>query len=207
MYEISTAFHTGILPVIFVAGLAALKRVLDALALAKRKALIRRIGLVLLLILTTALILTTGWGLEKAGSLLRNPGNFVEALAAHQKIAARDRAAYLRDLQPRNLLDLFLQIPIRIVHFLFMPFPWLVSSLVDLLGLGIAICNFFLLLLVLRSLPGILERKEGRWILRTVLALLITFALGTSNYGTGIRHSSKLVPLVFATIRIPKVKI
>jgi len=206
IYGVSVFFHTGMLPAVFVITLAGLRRMLDAFALARTKALIRRSFLVCFVLLLIFFILTTGWGLEKVGRFLRL-GDPVEALAIQQKIAARSRAAYLQGLQPHNLLDLFLQIPIRIVYFLFMPFPWLVNTTADLLGLVIALFNFVLSFFVLKSLLVLWEKKEGRWVFWALFALLIVFALSTSNYGTAIRHSAKLVPLVFVVARIPMVRL
>ena len=205
-WAVSIAFHTGVLPVILVISLAGFRKWLDALVTARTKAVVRRLFAVCFVIFGICAILGVGWGLEKLGGVAE-AGNFVEWLANQQRIAARDRAAYLSSLQPRNLLDLVWQTPIRMVYFLFMPFPWLVRSSADLLGLIIAALNFLLILLIFRSFPKVWANKERRWIFYTLLILLIAFALTTSNYGTAVRHSSKLVPLALAVIQIPKVKL
>jgi len=206
MFSISVAFHTGILPVFCVVGLEALRRIFDALALGKGQALAKRMGILCLLVFVVFVIFTTGWGLEKAGRLLKG-GSFVEVLAVQQRIAARGRAAYLYDFHPHSFFDLLFHVPIRIVYFLFMPFPWVVSSPIDLFGLTIAGLNFTLTVFFLRSLLVIWKRKESRWIFWMLSVLLVTFALSTSNYGTAIRHSAKLVPIAMTIVRIPRVKL
>jgi 4-amino-4-deoxy-L-arabinose transferase-like glycosyltransferase len=202
---ISVAFHTGVVVVILVMALGAVFRWLRAL-LAARTSLVLKRGFVLgFIAIGIGAILASGWGLEKIGGL--KVGSVVDWLANQQLVAARGRAAYLQHLQPRSAFDLIWQVPIRITYFLFMPFPWFVRSWADLLGLTMSACNLLLTILVLRSFSKVWATYERRWGLYILFALLVTFALTTSNYGTSVRHSSKLIPLALALAGIPKVRL
>jgi len=202
---IATAFHTGIVVVILIMALTTFSRWLRALCAVHPKLTLTRSFALCLLVLSIYIIFISGWGLEKLGGF--KVSTAVDWLANLQRNYAIGRAAYLQHLQPRSVFDLIWQTPIRITYFLFMPFPWFVRTWVDLLGVTISACNLLLTILILRSFPKIWATYERRWGLYTLLALLGTFALATSNYGTSIRHSSKLVPLALALAKIPKVRI
>ena len=202
---ISVAFHTGMVAALLVMALGAFFQWLRAFPTGRIGLVLKRGFALGIVAVGIGAILVSGWGLEKIGGL--KVSNLVDWVANQQLRAARSRAAYLQHLQPRNAFDLILQVPIRITYFLFMPFPWLVRTWADLLGLIISICNLLLTTLILCSFPRILVDCKRRWVFYVLFALLVTFALTTSNYGTSIRHSSKLVPLALMLIRAPRVRL
>lgn len=114
--------------------------------------------------------------------------------------AARGGAAYLVGFTPNSILDIIIQTPVRMVYFLFAPFPWMISSSGQILGL---IDALLYLVLVFYSIRGFKYLKKNNnpafWAVALMLLIMIaTFAWGTSNFGTAIRHRQKIVWLIIA---------
>jgi len=205
-FAISMAFHTGMIVGIAVEIFVIFAKWLQGFLVPKKHMLAKR-GIALLTVLIVAcVILTSGWGLEKIGGL-RETTSVINWLAKAQASRAHGRAAYLKGMLPSSYFDLVWQTPIRIVYLLYAPFPWMVRTTGDMLGLLIAALNFLATILFLRSLSVIWRNPLSRRLAYIVIGLVIVFALTTSNYGTSVRHASKIIPLVLAAVRIPKVKL
>lgn len=204
-FAISIAFHTVAVTAMLVLVIAAFKRWFAAFwTTTFTKGMVKR-GLVLgMLIVTIGLIFTTGWGLGK----ISNMGHVgvLRWLANEEKMAARGRAAYLVHLQIRTLFDLVWQTPVRLVYFLYAPFPWMVRSLGDLLGAMMSSFVFVLTVLMVRSFGCVWKNKKARWSFYVLASITLAFALTVSNYGTSIRHVSKVVPIVLTLVRFPAFK-
>jgi len=109
-------------------------------------------------------------------------------------------AAYLVGFTPNSILDIIIQSPVRMMYFLFAPFPWMISSPGQILGL---IDALLYLVLVFYSVKGLKYLKKYNnpafWAVILMLLIIIgTFAWGVSNFGTAIRHRQKIVPLLIA---------
>ena len=124
---------------------------------------------------------------------------------------AAGRTMYLQGMQPGSFVDLIIQTPIRIVYFLFSPFPWMIGSFNDLFALLDAFLYFILAIYSYKTLK---EIKIGNKALALSLFLIIiifvsVFAWGTSNFGTALRHRHKMVWLFIsiASSEIAKSKI
>jgi len=195
---VSSLFHTGI---IFLLGVLLLfwfySNLDDFVRLRIRLFVVKAlVGLLLLGILS--IILTTGIGLEKVGgkvTQLLDP----EYLGARHKIQARGRAAYLTDLVITSPTDLVHAVPLKIVYFLFAPFPWEITTLVDVVGM---VDGLFYLGLIVAGVYGLLQirRQHGKLVFWGLVLILVTgiaiFAMGTGNYGTALRHRAKFVFLL-----------
>lgn len=115
-------------------------------------------------------------------------------------VVAEGGAAYLVGFTPSSILDILLQSPVRMVYFLLAPFPWMISSPGQILGL---IDALLYLVLVFYSIRGLKYLKKYNnpafWAIILMLLIIIgTFAWGVSNFGTAIRHRQKIVPLIIA---------
>jgi len=202
-FSVSTAFHTGIVVSLLLLPVAAYVRWLRDLLARNSSGVIKGAFYVSVIIAVIGGIFATGWGLNKIGpSAYADPLGW---LAQKQASASRGRAAYLEWMQPHTMLDLCWQLPVRVLYFLFAPFPWMVQSSEDVLGLLISMLNLVLVLLLIRSLPKVLGNACARWQLWMLGGLVIVFALTTSNYGTSLRHVSKVVPLVLCLVRVPRI--
>lgn len=87
----------------------------------------------------------------------------------------------------------------QITFFLLKPFPWEVRTLADIIGL------FDICVILVASLLALLLYKKTKnktilIILITVYGMFITFAIGTYNYGTALRHRDKVAMLLLMFI-------
>lgn len=116
-------------------------------------------------------------------------------LGERTTVAARDRAAYLSGLTPNSIGDMLVQTPLRALYFSYTPFPWMVSSLGDIVGLADALLYIFLSVYALKGLAYLWQGdRTSFWGIVLILTVfLAAFAWGTSNYGTAIRHRQKMV--------------
>jgi len=109
--------------------------------------------------------------------------------------ASRGGAAYLENFSVNSIFDVVWGTPIRMIYFLFSPFPWMFHKLIDLFGFLDSVCY---ILLVIFGLSGIKKlwrekRKIAILFLLSFLFFWIGLSWGTSNYGTAIRHRTFLV--------------
>jgi hypothetical protein len=139
-----------------------------------------------------------------------NLGDVVSADYAQDTVttAARSRAAYLVGFVPRSLVDIVVQTPVRVLYFLFSPFPWMLSNVSDAVGMIDAFLYLLLGMGALRALWSV--KRENRpfiWLLAlSIIMIVIVFSWGTSNYGAAIRHRQKASWLLIALagIGLPK---
>ena len=116
-------------------------------------------------------------------------------------MAAEQRAVYRTDIELYSLGGLILSIPSFLFQYLFEPMPWRISSIVDVVVLLENMLRFWLIWNALKYLVGIYRNKpmfvarnvfgNGRFIFFIFLSYLIMetiWSLGTTNWGTGIRH-------------------
>lgn len=115
-------------------------------------------------------------------------------------ISARGGAAYLVGFTPNSILDIIIQTPVRMVYFLFAPFPWMISSSGQILGLIDALLYLVLVFYSIRGLKYLKKyNNQAFWAVTLMLLIMIaTFAWVTSNFGTAIRHRQKIVWLIIA---------
>lgn len=141
-------------------------------------------------------IAAIAYGMFVAGVGYDKLGMIQDGLGAYYSRVADARTAYLTDLVPNAWYDLIWQIPIRIVYFLFMPFPWLLTQASDYLAFVDAIIWAGLLFVILRN-ANFRQATTQTWpLLISVVLLMMVMAVGTPGYGTGLRHRAKLFPAV-----------
>ena len=116
------------------------------------------------------------------------------------------RTTYLPDILPYSYFDLAWQTPLRVIYFLFSPFPWLISTWKDLLG-------FFDVLIYTGLFYFSYTGSKKLWMvnkqvviaaLLVMITLVVMFAWGTANYGTAWRHRQKIAPylVVLASVGV-----
>ena len=192
---VSMAFHTGMFSlVLMLGGYFALSSIKAYVRLPTSLELVRYVPVASIGVLLVAGVLVTGAGLEKFGGSLADVT--IDALALQQEYVSRSRASYLDDLIVTGWDDLIWHAPTRMVYFLFAPFPWAVSSVSDLVGLMDATLYFLLFSIVLANWRKIANRPGGLTFLVTVIGIIYVFSFVTSNYGTGLRHRAKVLPVV-----------
>jgi hypothetical protein len=197
---VSLAFHTAILVLFGIWGVLVVYKWSSALR-GRRGAHLLRLSAILLVFggLLVAIVLS-GWGLDKL-SLIRSPSTAalsVDSLSDVAERAARGRAAYLEGSVFRRPLDFVVLAPLRLAYFLFAPFFWMNLSPEDLFALLDSLLYVWLALGLYRSRHYIRTNPTALAVLLVLLALVTTFALFTSNYGTAVRHRSKVVAIAIS---------
>jgi len=96
--------------------------------------------------------------------------------------------------------DAVVKIPIRVMYFLFSPTPFDIKSFKDAFGLFDALIYLVFMALLFKNRKLILSRPELRVVLYIFFILVISFTMGTANYGTGIRHRAKIAALLIILI-------
>ncbi|MDA7474244.1 hypothetical protein N8952_01850, partial [Candidatus Pelagibacter ubique] len=99
---------------------------------------------------------------------------------------------------PENTAELVYLTPIRIVYFLYAPFPWDIKRPVHLMGLFDVIFYLYLSICILRNRKILLENPKTRFLI-IILALYVTiYSFGVGNFGTSIRHRVKFIEILIA---------
>ena len=93
----------------------------------------------------------------------------------------------------------FWKAPVRIGLFLFAPFPWMITSARQLLGLVDSLLYVAAVVLIIRSVPRwrAAQRMASFLLVLFVLTAGVSvFGINVSNYGTAIRHRAKFASYV-----------
>ena len=191
--SVSMSFHSGSIAVLAVAGLWMVANSVKSLLTGQVTNLARTVIALALGAALAGMVLSSGFGLDKFANVSSGE---MDDLTTTQRAFARGRAAYLEDLHPETASDLVWQTPIRLVYFLFAPFPWMVSSLADVIGLVDSLFFLALFVHVFRQRQHLRKSRSAVLVFMAFSALALTFAIGVSNYGTALRHRNKMLPLL-----------
>ena len=101
---------------------------------------------------------------------------------------------------PKTSFEFIYKAPIRIIYFLFSPFPWEVDKISHILGLIDGIFYLILFILIIKNFKPIWNNKILRIIFIILLSYLLIYGLSTGNFGTGIRHRTKFIFLVILIV-------
>ena len=94
---------------------------------------------------------------------------------------------------PSDMTDFFPKVLVRIIYFLYSPFPWDIKRSVHLFGLVDAILIFYLTFCLWENRIQIWQNPETRFLLLILLTFIFIYGVGSSNFGTSIRHKSKFI--------------
>ena len=100
-------------------------------------------------------------------------------------------ASYPDWLEVKNGIEFFYKIFLRVLYFLFSPFPWDISVYHHLIGMLDGFLYLILSYFIFRNRKSIWENPALRIILLIFTAYLFVYGIGVSNFGAGIRHRSK----------------
>lgn len=101
---------------------------------------------------------------------------------------------------PKTSFEFIYKAPIRIIYFLFSPFPWDVDKISHIIGLLDGIFYLILFILIIKNFKPIWNNKILRIIFIILLSYLLIYGLSTGNFGTGIRHRTKFIFLVILMV-------
>ncbi|QOR84159.1 hypothetical protein IMZ17_17085 [Geobacillus stearothermophilus] len=201
----SLSFHSGMVIFLAIYCCLILFRWFSSFLQNKGNSFVRQSLLLMVMIGIIVFVSFTSFGLEKLGKIM-NDG--LEGLSDQQAIAARSRAAYLSNLTIQSPVDFLWMTPIRVLYFLFAPFPWMITNLEDVIGFLDSVMIMWLFYRIYKNKESIFKNKSALIIFLFLIGCIIMFAIGTSNYGTAIRHRAKLVPLmaILASLRKEKIE-
>lgn len=120
-----------------------------------------------------------------------------------------DLAAYGNIAQPEELSEIFYKGPIRIIYFVFSPFPWQIKDFHQLIGLLDSLIFMILMFWAWRNKKIIWSDPTLKTITIILLSYIVVFGMAVGNFGTGIRHRSKLVLMILLLVasKIPQIKL
>jgi len=204
---VSSAFHGVILLSLIVWGILLL---VPLARLVKAPYQIAVYDLKVVLVIGTVLfaIIVSGWQVSKIGFFIKQWSNIqtlIQRVEEMQEVRTRGRATYPESLIVRSPVEMMWKTPLRVFYFLFTPLPWQVETPLDLLGLVRVLLNLVIAVIFVGSWRFIKREPAARALLWIAVVLLIVFALGTSNYGTATRHSAKIIPILLAVARFPRI--
>lgn len=192
---LASGFHSVVIFTFVGVMLLMMQHALAAAARGSGRALARVTVALVLAGLVAFVIVQSGWGLDKFGSV---EGISEERLAVAQEQVLGSRSSYLTSIPIDGPVDALVQLPLRLVFFLFAPFPWMIRTPTDLFGLVDGAVYMALAVLCIRALRAGSPGPVVRPVLVLGGIVLCVFAIGVSNYGTAIRHRGKVAPLLVA---------
>ena len=107
-------------------------------------------------------------------------------------------AVYPEWTNPESTGDLVWAIPLKAVYLLFSPFPWDIKTPAHLIGLIDGLLYLGLIIIIFRNIKTIWRNKAARTILLVILPFVFAYGIGTSNFGTSIRHRAKFAGVLIA---------
>ena len=94
---------------------------------------------------------------------------------------------------PETVGDLVWAIPVKIIYLLFSPFPWDMRTPAHLIGVIDGLLYLGLIIIITRNIKTIWLNPAARTVLLVILPFIVAYGIGTSNFGTSIRHRAKFV--------------
>jgi hypothetical protein len=192
---VSMAFHSGGLAVLLFAGIWLIGVWVRALLTGRLEGVARNTVALVIGLAVVAWVLASGFSQQKFHGL--ETGD-IAALSERQEGFAQGRTAYLEGLHATSAADLIWQTPIRLVYFLFAPFPWMLHTGSDAFGFVDSMLFVVLVVRVARNRKELANNPTSFMTLGVFSAMAIVFAIGVSNYGTALRHRNKMLPLLIA---------
>ena len=95
--------------------------------------------------------------------------------------------------------------PARALYFVFAPFPWNITKMSHLIGFLDSLLYMYLVFLIFSNRKVSWKDPTLRVILIILIFYILVFGLGVGNFGTGIRHRSKITVL-FILLAAPLLK-
>ena len=106
-------------------------------------------------------------------------------------LKVKGNAAYPEWTKIDSNIEFLYKIPMRAVYFIFSPFPWDVSKPRHLIGVLDSFLYMILVYFIFRNRKVIWNDPALRIILIVLIAYIIIYGVGVSNFGSSIRHRSK----------------
>jgi hypothetical protein len=156
---------------------------------------IKKLRLMLLIIIPVILFLmTTLSNIQIQGlyatSVIVNPDAIPESISIFREKSTIARATYDIVFDQSSLVMIIYSSVLMFVNYLFAPFPWQVSSVIDIYAVLESILRMVFIYYSLKQWKNSFGSQRRLLTLMLILYFSMTFmwAICTSNYGTAIRH-------------------
>jgi 4-amino-4-deoxy-L-arabinose transferase-like glycosyltransferase len=162
-----------------------------------------KINLKILLVFT---ILLTSINFFKDFRVQKFDGELLDIDTAFERIVIKARefdrgtAKYPNWAVPKDESEVFYKGPIRIIYFIYAPFPWDIKKNIHFVGMLDGFFYIFLTYLILYNRKIIWADPALRIILLMLIVYISVYGLGVGNFGTGLRHRSKFVVMFILLI-------
>ncbi len=104
------------------------------------------------------------------------------------------------DITSATSIDIVYKIPLRMIYFLFSPFPWDIEKITHIIGMIDGLLYMLLFYLILSNIKIILKDPFLRIILIILIGYFFMFSIGVSNFGAGLRHRTKFVIMMILLV-------
>lgn len=135
----------------------------------------------------------------------------LEFLESKRNSLTRHSNSYLEGLSYDSWLDIILFLPIRLFHFLFQPFPWVISNYHLMFA---TIDSLFIIIIISYASIGIIKyrshlSREHIFLLLVALFSIIGYALVVSTKGAATRRRLFSIPILilFASLDFPRIQL
>lgn len=203
----ATFFHTAMIfgLVVFFAILLMQTSIILFLNLKNLNLNLKNFLVFLLLMLSILFIYKQDYRFSKIGSLKDIDGK-KSLIFKHMKDFSTGDASYPSWTVPKKVDDIYVVGPMRIMYFLFSPFPWDVKKNSHMLGTLDGFFYLYLTFLIIINIKIILSNPILRIIFSIFLVYLVVYGISIGNFGTGIRHRTKLFVILIILVApfIPK---
>lgn len=100
--------------------------------------------------------------------------------------------------KPNNILELIYLSPIRLIYFIYSPFPWDIKRLNHLIGALDAFFYIYLTFCIIKNYKKLSRNPYLVFLAIILLGYLLIYSYGVGNFGTGIRHRFKFIIILLA---------
>ena len=128
----------------------------------------------------------------------------IDSFFTNINLGLYDTAAYPSWLYINNDYDLIPKTIVKVFYFLYSPFIWDIKSTYHTLGLLDSLLYFILTVYLIKNRNSFRSNPITSIFILMLILYIIVFSLGVGNFGTGIRHKSKLVVL-FIILAAPQI--
>ena len=105
-------------------------------------------------------------------------------------------AAYPSWIIAETPIEFLLLLVPKLFYFLFSPFPWDISKFRHVIGMLDGVVYIMLFLSIYIHRKDIKSNPQAFILLVFVIFLSLVFSIAVGNFGTGLRHRSKMLPII-----------
>lgn len=99
-------------------------------------------------------------------------------------------------LSDGTFFDFSLKSILRYFYFMFSPFPWDIINVRQIIGLLEPFILLIFLTIIFKNYSELIKNEKFLFLLVLYVAVTFTYSFGVGNFGQGIRHKTKFVPIL-----------